>query len=54
VEKQLLVERKVARALDDSHCFQCINYLKGTGLRLCLSLNFARPKPEIKRFAHGI
>ena len=49
VERQLLVELKVVNALDDAHRLQCINYLKGTGLRLCLLLNFARPKLQIRR-----
>ena len=54
VDNLLLVELKVARALDDTHRLQCINYLKGTGLHLCLLLNFARPKLEIKRFVHEL
>ena len=53
VNKILLVELKVVRALDDTHRLQCINYLKGTGLRLCLLFNFAKPRLEIKRYAHG-
>jgi GxxExxY protein len=54
VDKQLLVELKVVKALDDAHRLQCINYLKATGLLLCLLFNFARPKLEIKRFANDL
>ncbi len=54
VEDVLLVELKTAKALDDAHQMQCINYLKATGLRLCLLLNFGRPRLEIKRVAHGL
>ena len=54
VEDLLLVELKVAKALDDSHRLQCINYLKATGLRLCLLLNFGRRRLEIKRVAHDL
>jgi GxxExxY protein len=54
VNDELLVELKVAKALDDAHRMQCINYLKATGLQLCLLLNFGRPRLEIKRVAHGL
>ena len=54
VEDVLLVELKIAKALDDAHQLQCINYLKATDLRLCLLLNFGRPRLEIKRVAHGL
>jgi GxxExxY protein len=49
VEDALLVELKAVRALEDSHRAQCLNYLKATGLRLCLLLNFGTPRMEIKR-----
>ncbi len=49
VEDMLLVELKVARLIDDIHRAQCLNYLKATGLRLCLLLNFGKPRLEIKR-----
>jgi GxxExxY protein len=54
VEDVLLVELKTVRALDDSHRMQCTNYLKATGLRLCLLLNFGKPRLEIKRVVNGL
>jgi hypothetical protein len=33
---------------------QCTNCLKATGLRLCLLLNYSKPRLEIKRVAHGL
>jgi GxxExxY protein len=50
----LLVELKTVKALDDAHRMQCTNYLKATGLRLCLLLNFGKSRLEIKRVAHGL
>ena len=35
------------------HRLQCINYLKATGLDLCLLLNFGNLKLEIRRIVHG-
>jgi GxxExxY protein len=49
VENRVLLELKVARALDDIHMAQCLNYLKATRLPVCLLLNFGKPKVEIKR-----
>ena len=54
VEDVLLIELKTAKALNEAHQMQCVNYLKATGLRLCLLLNFGRPRLEIKRVAHGL
>ena len=54
VEGVLLVEVKTVKALDDAHRMQCTNYLKATGLRLCLLLNFGRPHLGIKRVVHGL
>ena len=53
VEQRVMVELKVARVLDDVHAAQCINYLKATGLRLCLLIDFAKPRLEVRRFTHG-
>jgi len=54
VERTVMVELKAIRALDSIHAAQCLNYLKATGLRLCLLLNFGKPRLEIQRFAHGL
>lgn len=53
VENQVLVELKTVKTLDEAHRLQCINYLKGIGLHLCLLMNFARPRLEIKRVVHN-
>jgi GxxExxY protein len=54
VEETVIVELKASKALDPAHTAQCINYLKATGLHLCLLLNFARPRLEIHRIAHEL
>jgi len=54
VEDTVVVELKASKALDPAHTAQCINYLKATGLHLCLLLNFAGPRLEIHRIAHEL
>lgn len=49
VEGAVIVELKAVRTLDEIHRAQCINYLKASGLNLCLLLNFARPRLEFQR-----
>jgi GxxExxY protein len=50
VEESIIVELKAVKAFDEVHSAQCINYLKATGLRACLLINFGRPEVQIKRF----
>ena len=50
VEGLIIVEVKAVEAISDVHKAQCINYLRVTGLPICLLINFARPKLQIKRF----
>lgn len=52
VEGVLFVELKAVKDLDDIHMAQCLNYLRATGLRLCLLMNFAKPRIEIRRIAN--
>lgn len=49
VEGCVLVELKAVKALDEIHMAQCLNYLKATGLSVCLLINFGQPKVQIKR-----
>lgn len=49
VENSVLVEIKAVRALDEVHSAQCMNYLKATGLKVCLLVNFGKPRADIKR-----
>jgi GxxExxY protein len=51
VEDCIVVELKAVKVLDKAHWVQCLNYLKATALRLCLLLNFGKPRVEIKRIA---
>jgi GxxExxY protein len=48
------VELKTASAWDEGHRAQCVNYLKASGLPLCLLLNFGKSRLEIKRVANGL
>ncbi|MFM9912076.1 MAG: GxxExxY protein [Methylophilaceae bacterium] len=45
----VLVELKAVKALDSNHAAQCMNYLKATGYKICLLINFGTPKIELKR-----
>jgi len=51
VNQTVLVELKAVTFLDDVHVAQCLNYLKATGRRICLLINFGNPKVEIRRIA---
>ena len=53
VEDAVLVEMKAAKALDEVHMAQCMNYLKATGLRVCLLLNFGQPRLQVKRIVQA-
>lgn len=54
VDNAILIELKATKAFDEVHMAQCLNYLKATGLRLCLLLNFGTPRLQIKRVALGL
>jgi GxxExxY protein len=53
VEGCVILEIKTVRELDDIHLAQCLNYLKATGLEICLLLNFYKPKVQVKRIIQG-
>ena len=49
VEEKAVIELKAVRAIDTLHVAQCLNYLKATGLKIGLILNFATRRLQIKR-----
>jgi GxxExxY protein len=49
VEETVIVELKCVERFANEHLAQCINYLKASGLRVALLINFQRPKVEWKR-----
>jgi GxxExxY protein len=51
VEGSVLVELKATFGVDRVHRAQCLNYLRATGHRICLLLNFGLPRLDIERFA---
>ena len=50
IGQKVLVEIKAVRMLDELHVAQAMNYLKASGMPICLLINFGRPKIEIRRF----
>jgi len=53
VEDVLLIELKCVECLAPEHTAQCINYLRASGRKVCLLVNFQRPKVEWKRIVNG-
>ena len=49
VENSVILELKAVKSLEDIHAAQCINYLKATGLKVCLLINFGKPRLDIRR-----
>ena len=50
VEDQIILELKAVDSLQNIHQAQLLNYLKATGYKVGLLVNFTHPKAEIKRF----
>ncbi len=49
IEDRVIVELKAAKDIDDLHVAQCLNYLKATGIKVCLLINFGKPRIDIRR-----
>jgi GxxExxY protein len=52
VQDAVLVELKAVKMLDAIHMAQCLNYLRATGLKVCLLLNFGTSKVQIRRLVN--
>jgi GxxExxY protein len=49
VEDKIILEIKAVDSLQNIHEAQLLNYLKATGMKIGLLVNFTYPKAEIKR-----
>jgi GxxExxY protein len=49
--EKIVLELKAVRELAPEHRAQTMNYLKATGMRLGLLINFGAPSAQIERFA---
>jgi GxxExxY protein len=52
VERPVLLELKACASLDPSHSAQIMNYLRASGIKVGLLLNFGRPRLEYRRFVY--
>jgi GxxExxY protein len=50
VEDRVILELKAVESLEKVHEAQLLNYLKATGYKIGLLVNFTHPKAVIKRF----
>lgn len=49
IDDKLIIETKAVSEINNIHVAQTISYLKATGCKLALILNFAQPTLQIKR-----
>src|SRR5689334_24843634 len=49
VDNRVVVEIKAVPCLNSQHESQALNYLRATGLKIALLLNFGRPRIEYRR-----
>ena len=49
VENQVIIELKTVEKLDNNHDAQLLNYLKATGIKVGILVNFKQTRAEIKR-----
>ena len=50
VDDKVIVEVKAVERLHPAHEAQILNYLKATGKKVGLLVNFSHPKATVKRF----
>jgi GxxExxY protein len=54
VEDEVVVELKAVKSLEPIHFAQCMNYLKATGKKVGLLINFGASKVEIRRVVNSL
>ena len=54
IDDDIVVELKAVKSIENIHFAQCQNYLKATGKKLGLVINFGEEKVKVRRVANGI
>jgi GxxExxY protein len=54
IEDDIILELKATKTLENIHFAQCQNYLKATGKKLGLVINFGEEKVKVRRVVNGI
>jgi len=54
VEDELVLELKCVDQFSNEHMAQCINYLKSSGKKVALLVNFQKPKVQLKRIVNNL
>jgi GxxExxY protein len=54
VDDRLVIELKCVDQFANEHMAQCINYLKASGRKIALLINFQKPKMEWKRIVYKL
>ena len=53
VDNEIIVELKAVKNIDNVHLAQCLNYLKATGKKLGLLINFGQSRVEVRRIVNN-
>jgi len=54
VNDEIIVELKAVKTMDKIHFAQCLHYLKATGNKLGLLINFGTSSVQVKRVVNGL
>jgi GxxExxY protein len=52
VNEDIILELKAVKSIELIHIAQCLHYLKGTGKKLGLIINFGTPRIQIRRIVN--
>lgn len=53
VDDELVIELKCVDQFCNEHMAQCINYLKASGKKIALLVNFQKPRVQLKRIVNN-
>jgi GxxExxY protein len=53
VEHSVVIELKCVDRLGNEHMSQCLNYLRASGMEVCLLINFQKPSVDWKRIVYS-